>query len=202
MRTYGLLLAAVGVCALAGAAYADYVMEPLAAPDLDSNQFTLDTLTVPPGGSFKLGIVLTSDAQDELTSAIFDLGLSDPTLTWNRYEWGGPFVTGAGDDFSDMRFGAPGDQVGPIPYFENFISAGYFGEGVLVELELQVPADFLEGHGGERQVEIILWPDTIAGDAGDIEAVGGIFTLVVPEPATIGLLAVGAVGLVLRRRRA
>jgi uncharacterized protein (TIGR03382 family) len=164
------------------------------------------------GGSFGLDIVITSDAADTLTSAIFQIRFTQPGLVLTDYEWSAPFATGG--IFDDSK---PQHAALPVPIVPTTLEGGLhppglndiemsnvligmtFGEGTLVHLDFTIPANF--GYTGP--IFISLNPDQIASGFNEIESAGGqVFRLDVaeiPSPAAAPLLLLAAAAG--RRRR-
>ena len=196
------LLCVLGLCTAAGA---DYIIAPL------SNQ--AGSLSLLPGESFDLDIVLSSDAGDGHISSIFRVEFSQAGLVCQRQSWQAPYSTGSVDDLSIPGAGGPAlpyaldaDVLSGLAYpvgvvdmeLTNVTDTGSFGAGTLVTLGLLVPEGF-----GEGVVTIGVVPDTFDTGLAEIPTTSGPnFTLtVVPEPATAGLLIPGAWLAPCRRRK-
>ncbi|MCA9309585.1 MAG: hypothetical protein KDA21_00130 [Phycisphaerales bacterium] len=171
----------------------------------------MSSRTVQPGNSFQLDIELSSDASDQINSAILRLVFSDAGLQYNAYDWSDPFEDGSITD--DSTPGTPelpalidADSLAGVGYpagvvdveLSNVIlTSSRFGSGVLISLTLTVPSDW----AGEDTVVISTIPDTLANGFNEVMATPGqAFTLVIPTPAA-SLLAGAAGWVVVRRRR-
>ncbi len=91
----------VFLCSLAITAtgYGDYTVTPKVggSTSVSKNQ----------GDSFTLDLVVSSDANDTITSAVFTLQFSRPGLVYDSYTWDpNNFDTGIGDDYSEPLLGA------------------------------------------------------------------------------------------------
>ena len=144
----------VVLCSLAitASAFGDYTITPKVSGST--------SVTKNQGESFHLELVLSSDANDTLTSAIFTLQFTKPGLTYDSYVWDpNNFDTGSGDDYSEPRDGnlpttldtntwvdTFQDPNAVDVYFDNFVNhAGSFGTGTLVALDLSIPGNFSPG---------------------------------------------------------
>jgi uncharacterized protein (TIGR03382 family) len=196
----GLLL----IAALGAPASAAYTFTPLSGG--------MNQRDVIWGGSFGLDIVITSDAADSLTSAIFQVRFTRSGLVLTDYEWSAPFTTGGIFDDSKPQHAALPVPISPTTLegglhppglndieMSNVLIGTTFGEGMLVHLEFSIPSNF--GYTGP--IFISLNPDQIASGFNEIQSAGGqVFRLDVaeiPSPATAPLLLLTAV--VGRRRR-
>lgn len=195
-------MGAAFVMSVAGVATADYTLSPQVGGS--------DNVTVNPGDSFAVDLVLSSDASDFNTSAIFTVEFSKPGLQYTSYAWSDPYTTGGVDDNSQPHitelptiltessyvasFGDPGAV---DAYFENFAGAGQFTTGTLLTMSMVVPAGFETG-----TFTITAVPDTFDNGTETVPTSGESMTVnVVPEPAAIGLLGLAAVSCLRRRRR-
>lgn len=198
-----------GVLGLAVAAHADYII------DLKSNGSSI--VTVQPGASFNLDVVLSGEPDTVHNSAIFQLEFSTPGLLYESYSWASPYVTG--NIFDDSKPftddlpavltddllkgpGYPADVVNielsnvvPVP-------GETFGSGVLVTLLLTVP----EGWDGASLIEIIAVPDTFADGFDEVNVIAGTsMMIVIPAPPVSilmgGMLCMLGCGAARRRRR-
>jgi hypothetical protein len=183
----------------ASAARAAYVLTPFSGG--------FNTITVAPGGSFSLDLVLTSEAADEHNSAIFRVVFSEPGLIYSGFTWQSPYTLAYDDSKPNTGFdilldaatlSGPAYPDGVVDIeLSNVVEPGTFTTGTLVRLDLAVPADY----SGAPTVYISAAPDTIANGFDIIDtAAGGDFTLNVPEPAAWTIVSlVGAVALLRRR---
>ena len=112
----------------------------------------MSSRTVQPGNSFQLDIELSSDASDQINSAILRLVFSDAGLQYNAYDWSDPFEDGSITD--DSTPGTPelpalidADSLAGVGYpagvvdveLSNVIlTSSRFGSGVLISLTLVV----------------------------------------------------------------
>ena len=204
-----LVAVAVSVLALAAPAGGGYIITPVSGG--------LGSATVNPGDAIDLDIHLTSDAADEHTSAIFSLVFSKPGLVYEGYAWTAPYSNGTDDDDSKplagilpqtldsdtlTGLGYPADTVdvelsnatngGTVP------PAG-FGTGTVATVTLRVPADYSPV---PDTITIGVDPDTLADGFNTVDTTPGpAFELtILPEPASIALLAVGGLAMALRCR--
>ncbi len=198
-------LACVILCATAATtAQADYIITPLFEG--------LNDLELVEGESATIDFVVTSDANDQLDSAIFSLVLTEPGIQIDGYTWAAPFATGGIFDDSTLppedlpvaidgdTHTAPGAPFGLIDFeFSNVLIGQSFTTGTILSVDISVPV----GLGYEGNVFIIARPDTFADGFNEIDTEGGTaLTLSVLIPAPGGVVcAIGAVPLVLRRRR-
>lgn len=169
--------------------------------------------TVQPGNSFQLDLVLTSDASDEINSAISRLVFSEGGLLYTGYSWTAPFENGSVTDDSvpkmpdDLPALLDEDTLSGVGYADGVVdvelsnvilTADRFGEGILVSLMLTVPSDYM----GEETIVISPVPDTFANGFDVVQALpGGSFTLIIPAPAGVALGGLAGIGLLNRRRR-
>ncbi len=181
-------------------AHGDYMLAPSPA-----------FVDAPAETEFSVDLDLVSDGSDAVDSVIFDLRFSDPGVVLKGYTWGGVF-SGSEFDASAPLSGSlgAGEAVGTDTYvdaaglelvdihLENFTVFGDFTDGTLITLDFAIPAGFDFGPDGKVVVEIV--PDTLADGGQEVTTTGGSFEIL-PEPASLSLLAFGAIGL-LRRRRA
>ena len=199
-----LTLSIVVICALAVPASANYVITPLCDG--------LSSKTVLPGESFDLDIVLTSDGSDVHDSAIFQVVFSKPSLSYNSYTWYSPYLNGTDDDDSTPI-------IGDLPLIldaDTLSGAGYPAGVVDIELSNTADSDFVIGTLATLTLEvpsgwstipdsvlISIVPDTFADGFATIPTTAGQeFTLnIVPEPASLGLLAIGSLAAFRRKRR-
>jgi hypothetical protein len=171
-----------------------------------------NSITVAPGGSFSLDMVLTSDGADSHNSSLWSVTFSEPGLTYQSYDWQLPYVDGTSSDDSNPHAtdlpttitaaslnGPPGvvdiELTNRTP-----VAAPLFTTGNLITLSLTVPLTY----SGSGTVLINVVPDTFANGFDDIQTTAGQqFTLnvSVPEPATAGVLLLGGALLAGRRRR-
>lgn len=173
-----------------------------------------------------LGCQTTYDPDSTEWTADFDLGITFSQISHVYIDWSGEIIGGLGQKY-DLQSGEPvGDPfplpsgiyayMGSNPYLRN---ADMFG-GVatypnpeffdqLSEIELLVPStwsDLLDGTGkiyiGYQ--ETILWDNEHYIEHGSVtldKAVLVVDGTVVPEPASISLLALGGIGIRLRKLR-
>lgn len=186
----GLPLGLLFVAALGAPASAAYTLTPLSG---GSNQ-----RDVVWGGSFGLDIVITSDASDVHTSAIFQLRFTQPGLVLSDYVWDAPY--GTGDIFDDSK---PHHAALPAAITPSTLEGGLhppgltdlemsnaligptYGVGTIVHLEFSIPSNF--GYTGP--IFISINPDQIANGFNQIDSAGGqVFRLDVaeiPSPMTL-----------------
>jgi hypothetical protein len=174
--------------------------------------FTLQALpstTAPaPGEAFTVDIVVTPGVGETRTfdAVVFTVEFNVAGLTYTSYAWN-PAFSGIFDNSDPglaslplaITAGTFSDTLEIDVYFDNFASSA-LGSGTLVTLGLAVPEAMAPGTG------IIITPvyDAFALGMsviapGDINAVAAHLT-VVPEPAALGLLAVGSLALLRRRQ--
>ena len=185
----------------------------------------LDHATVFPGDTIFLDVLVDGLASDSFTFAKFDVNFSDPGLSYQSYAFNSPLLApaGGGDDAS-----VPGLDDLPAtitaalfhPFFDPGLIDVRFniltGEGpggalvfnpstdhLLVTLELLVPLDFLDSSVGAKTMTISPEPVRFHREPlGEFFDESLSFELsVTPEPGTLGLLGVGGVFAVIRRRR-
>lgn len=202
------------VTLLAGAAVSGIAL--LSMPAVAAYSMELVRLDVSgdllPGETFTLGVVLESTTGfDRHNSAIFWLGLSEPGLVLNHYEWSVPYTTGGPLDQStaalldgplEITSGTylrPGDTQGLIDIeFSNVLLGGSFDNGTLLTAEFLVPETFKPGTLG-------LWTeiDTIADGFEELGVFAGpgLEIVIIPSPSLLApaLVSIAAAGG--RRRR-
>jgi hypothetical protein len=154
--------------------------------------------TVSPGDTFTLDAVLTSNGEDSLNSAIFQVQFSQPGLIYQGYAWSAPFGNQTSDDDSKPLWsqlplqlqasslqggGYPADTV-DIELSNVIDSQDHFLSGKLVQLAFEVPLDHPAGSLLFSPV-----PDTFAQGFNIIPSTAGSsFQLtIVPEPNLFGL---------------
>lgn len=172
------------------------------------------SLSVNPGDSFSLDVVMTRDGADTFASALFAVEFDTAGLEYDSYLWNAPFDTN--DAFLDVSnpqiaaltttlavgtyvagFGDPGTV---DVLFDNALLAGSFSDGTLLGLDLTVPLAFAPG-----SVNINVVPDFITlNGINVITTTGGAdFVLtILPEPSTMTILGIALVSLIRPRRHA
>ena len=201
-----LLIAAACVLGLSTWAQAAYVMSVESGGG--------GSLSVNPGDSLSLDVVMTRDAADTLASALFTVEFDTAGLEYDSYLWGAPFATNDSFlDVSDPQIAAltttlatgtyvagVGDPGTVDVLFDNALLSGSFPDGTLLSLDLTVPLTFAPG-----LVNINVVPDFITLNGIDAIATtaGADFVLtILPEPSTMTILALALVALVRPRRHA
>lgn len=191
------LVAALGVgLALTTAARADYVVSiesgGMNAIEVDASG---GDVTVP------VSVNLTRENGDEeVGTAIFDLGIDNGGLNYTGYMWNALFETDVPNDASDR----PTINGATSLHFENLTTTGtnLFPEGTLVTLDLVVPGGTPEGETfNVSYSHDTLTPDglfTFFGVTGST----GLAITTVPEPATLALLGIGGIAALRRRKKA
>ncbi len=179
-------------------AHADYEVSPRSGG--------LHGITVQPGDSFVLDLVLTTDASDQLDGATFTVRFSEPGLRYDGYAWGAPFVPGF--DNSNPKNGFPvtlgvstyvagSFDPGEVDVYFDAFSSTPFSTGTLLSLFLTVPEAY-----GSNFIVIDVVPDGFFLGAQDIPTTSGQFVLnIVPEPTSILLTLLGCAGIMSRRQR-
>jgi len=136
----------VAILTVVSVAHAEYTISIENAADNSA------TAALVPGEMVSLNIILTGDSTH--VSNDFFINFSQGGLEYVAYEWFGSFTTGAanGDDRSmpdlaDLPLVIARDSTDDINsafdiQFSNFLSAGNFGVGTLLRIDLTVPADF------------------------------------------------------------
>jgi hypothetical protein len=175
-------------------ARADYLLTPFSGGN--------STLSVAPGDSFTLDLVLTGGALDTHTSATFNVQFSIAGLDYIGYSWAGTHI-GAFDNSSpgigdlpiliaDTTYGSLGS---PIDVHLESFTFNAFDTGTLVSLALKVPSDF---GPLPASITISAIPETFVGDLGSIPTdAGPSFELrIVPEPSALALAALGLASLI------
>ena len=207
MRTSRFLLIWAAVFTTCTIAQGAYILTPLW---WDGSNWK-DEIEINLGGSeaartFDLDFVLTSDASDQHDSIAFDAVFSDGGLTYNSYAWGGshslrfadgsiPVLEDLAVTISDSTYEAAGSPVDV--HFENFTTTP-FTVGTVVSMSITVPSGF--DFGPDEKTVVSLMIVGIRDGTDDVPVTsGGDFTII-PEPATLMLIAVG-VPLLLRRKR-
>lgn len=212
------LVFGVGVALASSSARADYVVSVVESGGGSA-------LVVLPGDTVDLGVSLVSNAGDIHDSMVLDVVFSEPGLLYNSYLLD-PVAYNTGDlwitDYSVPNMNpdplhaalllvaphainadsylAPGNPGLLDIHFEagTKVAGTTFGEGMLLTFVLEVPTGYPMGPVLIDAAPVLfgLTPfDEICGVPGQT------FTLeVIPEPATLALLALGGVA-VLRRRR-
>lgn len=190
-----ILMASLLALSLAATARGGYTLGPPAGP-----------LTVMPGDAFDLPILISSDANDESRTALFQVVFSKPGLLLTGYEWSAPYLTGGVDDDStphiDLLNAEPGAKLVGTTFADasaidieltNALDEGKWSEnGTLVTLFLKVPDDYVPVPDA---IVISVVPDQFlnANVFGLITTQAGpAFTLnIVPEPSVLAICVVG-----------
>jgi hypothetical protein len=189
----------VALCA-SGVAEASYLLTPVSG---GSSQ-----LTVAPGNSFALNLVVSSTGADTCTSAVFTVDFSKSGLRLDNYTWGGSFAGSAFDNSTPLKTSLPviitaATYVPPVNdgkcdlYFDCFTPTP-FSTGTLLTLNLTVPAGFDYGSDGKVLISVV--PDTFSAGVGSISTTPGTSFAVVPEPSMLLLLGAGLAALAGRRK--
>lgn len=177
-----LAILSVAFCLAGTPARASYVLSIHDAGTMNSS------LDVEPGDTVNLDVVLTSDAGDTHQRAIFEISFSRDGLTYQDYAWspvGDEFATGTADDVSVPNIGDLPVPIAGSILFDNLTieldgAPQNFGEGVLVTIQLLIPAGFEQG-------AVELNPTSAAFTASPFTDVatgsGGSFTLNVVSPS-------------------
>lgn len=189
-------------CALNSFVQADYILTPLSGG--------LDEITVSPGDSFTLDLILSSNAGDTHLSSAFSLIFSDSGLMYESYSWGAGYTNGGIDDISipglgDLPTPITSSSYGITPdidiYFENLTDDGQeFGSGTIISVLLLVPSGWTPL---PDTVFISVLPDLFFDGFNPITTTAGPdFTLhIIPAPPCLYLLAIAGFANVSRRRR-
>jgi hypothetical protein len=199
MRTKSLAL--VTMLAAGSAAHADYSMW------LESGGSSFQQVS--PGESFALEVWLGSDAADVHDAAIWQIEFSAEGLLYEGYSWAAPYETGSIFDDSKpfiddlpvlldaSTLSGGGYEQGVVDVeLANLTMSGEFGAGWLATLELRVPLDY----DGPDEIAISVVPDSFAMGFNEVPVVAtGGFTLLVPAPGALSLLAITAIGAARRR---
>jgi hypothetical protein len=184
----------LGTLLTVASAQAAYILTPMSGG--------ASSRTVQPGETISLDLVLTSDASNTHTSAVFDVVFSAEGLRLDSYSWGGSYSSSVFDNSSPLNSALAamimrdlnGNAESPIDvHFENFTMSP-FGTGTLVSMLLHVPGDFTPV---PSTIEINAVSDTITGDDGDVITSNGqtffLNIVPVPEPSSLALAAAGAI---------
>lgn len=192
-----LLVAGIVLFVLGAESNAAYIFTPLSNGQ--------SSLTVNPGDSFVLDLVLASDTSDQHTVAEFDVVFSRPGLRFNGYVWNGSHANSGFDNsdplnsslpvvLSDHTRGAAGSSVDV--HFDNFTTTP-FTSGTLVSMNLTVPSEFVHDSVTINAVVI-----AFEGDSGTVATSAGPgFTLTVPEPSSMAIILSGLAMLGRRKKR-
>ncbi len=197
-------IALLFAAALAAPAFGSYILTPLSA---GANQ-----RTVAHGQSFTLDIVITSDAADTQTSAIFQVRFTRPGLVLTDYQWAPPY--GTGDIFDDSK---PHHSSLPAPIVPETLEGGLyppgltdlemsnvligstFGTGTIVSLDFNIPSNY--AYTGP--IFISLNADQIANGFDEVDSTAGqVFRLdvIIPTPAAAIILPAALLRATRRRR--
>jgi hypothetical protein len=197
MKCRGLVSTIILLLLAAIPALADYILTPLSGG--------LSSKNVTAGSSFTIDLMLTSaSGTDSNTSAIFTVDFSKAGLQYDSHSWLSPYDTSSIDNQSKpansglpvtlakTTYVAGSLDPGAIDaYFENFLSAGTFTTGEIVQMNMTVPSSFPLG-----PMTITTVPDTFDNGIRSIATAGNTFTLNVtsaPEPSSLVLLAAAGV---------
>jgi len=187
---------------------ADYTLQPHFGANKDSS-LTIDKKADEAGRTFTLDFGLSSDGTDKSITATFEVIFSAGGLILTDYTWANPYVTAGSDDYStpaignlpaDLSVATYGDAAAVDIELSNALDVGEFGAGTLVSIDILVPSDFPEG---DVMISVGGSPEFFNANAFGLVSTGpgSDFTLtVVPEPATLVLLAFGGLSLIGRRK--
>lgn len=209
-RAAAMALAVALLLGAGAAARADYTVTLLSGG--------LGAATVQPGDLLTLDVVVSGDPADVHDAAILRLEFTDGGLAYLGYLWAAPYANGTPDDDSKPLLGAlpavldaatlsgTGYPAGVVDVELSNVTDGAggpppaFASGTLATVTLRVPDDW----SGPGLVGIGVRPDTFSRGFAVVPASAGpdFMLTIVPEPATLALMAAGALALLARRRRA
>ena len=184
-----LSLAGMVILTFSAAARADYILTPVPKGGGPG------PIVAPPGGTFTIDMILTSDSGDSATSCDFFVNFDVPGLTLVDSGWyHGPFAT---TPFQEI-LPAPGNSITGKVSFTTF-AADPFTEGPVAWMKIEVPTGFADP-------VVIAAAETIAeGFFYNVTEIPGTagppLQITIPEPVTLSMLAVGGLALIRRRRR-